>query len=103
SGWALPRNSQGLTGHDRVIFVRPHVELLNLVPELRLVYRTTHIAEPRRRVKLEIVGLIVLSRTVGRLSRTASASSAGHVVPDPVRITIIARQVGMPAQPRRGR
>ena len=37
SGRALPRNPQRLAGHDRVFLVRPHVELLNLVPVLGFV------------------------------------------------------------------
>src|SRR5206468_9384460 len=37
---ALPRDSQRLAGHDRVVLVRPHVELLNFVPVLRLVQWT---------------------------------------------------------------
>ena len=57
-GWALPRHSQRLAGHDRVVLVRPHVELLNLVPVLRLVQWTIQIAEPRGRVELEIFSLI---------------------------------------------
>ena len=36
-GWALPRHSQRLAGHHRTLLVRPHVELLNFVPVLRLV------------------------------------------------------------------
>src|SRR6185503_4975846 len=42
---ALTRNAQRLAGHDRIFLVGPHVELLNLVPELRLVERTTQHAE----------------------------------------------------------
>src|SRR5580700_2811427 len=41
SRWALPRDSQGLARHDRVVLVRPHVKLLNFVPILRLINWTT--------------------------------------------------------------
>src|SRR4029077_3635777 len=51
-GRTLTRNPQGLASHDGVIFVGPHVELLNFVPVLRLIYWTTQAAEPRGRVKL---------------------------------------------------
>src|SRR5262249_41769583 len=43
---SLAWHSQRLAGHDRVVLVRPHVELLHLVPVLRLVYRPTEVAEP---------------------------------------------------------
>ena len=103
SGWALPRDSQRLAGHNRVILVRPHVELLNFVPVLRLVQWTIQIAEPRGRVELKIFRLIGLPATVGTLRWTASAPTPRHVVPNPVRIGPVARQVRMPGQPRRGR
>src|SRR4029453_17494834 len=69
SGWALPWDSQRLAGHDRVILIRPHVEFLNLVPVLWLVHRTADVAEPRGRVELKIVRLIVLPSGVGFLRR----------------------------------
>src|SRR5262245_51568072 len=61
SRWALPRDSQRLAGHDRVVLVGPHVELLNLVPVLRLVEWTIQIAKPRGRVELEVFSLIGLA------------------------------------------
>src|SRR5262249_58606491 len=73
SRWALPWDSQRLAGHDRVILIRPHVEFLNLVPVLRFVHRTTDAAEPRGRVELKIVRLIILPSGVGFLRRSASA------------------------------
>ncbi len=102
SGWTLARDPQRLAGHDRVVLVRPHVELLHFVPVLRLVHWTIQIAEPRRRVELEIFGLIRRPAAVGPLRRTASAPAAGHVVANPVAIGPVARQVGMRAHPRRG-
>src|SRR5437667_415792 len=103
SGRALPRDSQRLTGHNRVILVRPHVELLNFVPVLRLLQWTIQIAEPRGRVELKIFSLIGLPATVGTLRWSASARTPRHVVPNPVRIGPVARQVRMPGQHRRGR
>src|SRR4029450_12032918 len=73
-GWALPRDSQRLAGHHRVVLVRPHVELLNLVPVLRLVQRTIQLAEPRRRVELEIFRLIDAPVAAGLLRRPASGA-----------------------------
>src|SRR5690606_31960083 len=46
---AVPRKSQRLTGHDGVVLVRPHIEFLDLVPELGLVHRVTKYPKPRRR------------------------------------------------------
>src|SRR5579871_3148558 len=68
----LSRDSQRLAGHDGVILVGPHVELLNLIPKLRLVHGATQIAETRGRIQLEIEGLIVLPRNVCVLRRTAA-------------------------------
>src|SRR5207249_11483961 len=85
-GRTLARNTQRLARHDGVILVRPHVELLHFVPELRLVDRTAQVAEPRGRVELEIISLIDCPAAAGGLRRTASASTAGHVIPDPVGI-----------------
>src|SRR5580658_285929 len=94
---ALPRDSQGLAGHHRVILVGPHVELLNFVPKRRLVDWTAQIAEPRRRVEFKIFGLIGLAVAVRRLPGTAAASSSGHVVPNPVVPGPIARKIRMRA------
>src|SRR5881628_139743 len=74
--WALPRDSQRLAGHDRVKLVRPHVELLNFVPVLRLVQRTIQLAEPRGRVEFEIFSLIGCPVAAGSLRRTASATAS---------------------------
>src|SRR5207344_2218474 len=41
-GCAMPRESQRLAGHDRIVLVRPLIEFLNLVPELRLVNVMTY-------------------------------------------------------------
>src|SRR5215472_91087 len=90
--WALARYTKRLTGHDRVVLVRPHVEFLNLVPVLWLIHWTIHVAEPRRRVELKIVGLIVLPVAGWLLRRGASAPAARHVVPDPVGIRPVACQ-----------
>ena len=42
----LTRKPQRLARHHRVFLVGPHVELLNLVPRLRLVDRAAQLAEP---------------------------------------------------------
>src|SRR5690606_28721264 len=46
---AVPRNAERLAGNDRIVLVRPHVELLDVIPELGLVDRTAEHAETRRR------------------------------------------------------
>src|SRR5262249_59198418 len=101
SGRALPRNSQGLAGHDRIVLVRPHVELLNFVPVLRFVQWTTPLSEPRRRVELEIFSLIGSAVTGFLLRRTTSPAAVPHVVSNPVRVLPVAGQVRMRARPRR--
>src|SRR5262249_6596619 len=91
------RDSERLARHDRVELVGPHIEFLDLVPVLRLVYGTADIAKPRRRVELEIVRLIVLPSGIGLLSRSASASAARHVIPNPIGVAPIPGEVGMSA------
>ena len=97
SGRALPRNPQRLAGHDRVFLVRPHVELLNLVPVFGFVQWTIR-PEPRGRFELEIDCLIDCPGTLD-LRRPASAIPVApiHGAEIPV-----ARQVRFPVgQPRR--
>src|SRR5262245_2634683 len=43
----LSRNAQWLAGHDGIVLVRPHVELLHFVPVLWLVHRTPQLTEAR--------------------------------------------------------
>src|SRR6185295_8823036 len=50
---SLSRDAERLAGHHGVILVRPNVELLNLVPVLRLVNGAAGVAEPRWGVELE--------------------------------------------------
>src|SRR5262245_27455347 len=71
----LPRNTQRLARHDRIVFARPHIELLDLVPVLRFVHRATQLTEPRGRVELEVLGLIRASVAWRLLRRTATASA----------------------------
>src|SRR5215475_2418422 len=80
----LTRDTEGQTRHDRVVLVRPHVELLDLVPVLRFVHGTTKVPEPGRRVELEVIRLIDGPVASSLLCRTAAASAPGHVVADPV-------------------
>src|SRR4029453_6975295 len=91
-GRSLARNAQWLAGHDRVVLVRPHVELLHFVPVLRFVQRTTQLSEPRGRVELEVFSLIGTAVTGFLLRRTTSASAVPHVVSNPVRVLPAARQ-----------
>src|SRR6185503_17988328 len=79
SRWTFARHTDRLARHHGIVLVRPHVELLHLVPELRLVHRAIHVAEPGRRVELEVVGLVVLSRGIGTLRWSPAPSAAGHV------------------------
>src|SRR6266699_3771422 len=76
--------------------------MLDFVPVLRLVYWTTQTAESRRRVEFKIFRLIGIPATAVSLPGAASASAPSHVVPNPVGIGPVARQIGMPTQPRRG-
>src|SRR4029077_21262639 len=48
-GRAVPREPQRLARHDRIVLVRPLIEILNLVPELGFVNRATDAPKPRRR------------------------------------------------------
>src|SRR5262249_54111081 len=58
-GRALPRESQRLTAHDWIVFVRPLIEFLNLVPKLGFVIGTTR-PKPRGRDPLIIHPEVVL-------------------------------------------
>src|SRR4030095_13406096 len=61
------------------------------------------LAESRGRVELEVFSLIDAPVTGGHLRWTASPPASRHVVPNPVCISPVARQVRMPGQPWRGR
>src|SRR6185436_11652882 len=77
-GRAMPWESQRLAGHDRIVLVRPLIELLNLVPVLGFVNGMTHEAEPPGREPL-VIHPEVVHRDVAvdlRLRRTTSAGSA---------------------------
>ncbi len=67
---SLPRNSEREAGHDRVVFVRPLVELDDLVPVLGLVQRLTLI-EPRCRHEHPVLALIGPFHAILRLERSA--------------------------------
>src|SRR6185295_2749619 len=97
----LARNAERLASHDGVVLVGPHVELLHLVPVLRLVDRTADVTEARRRVQLEVIRLVVLPVGLGALRRSAAAAAAGHVVADPVAELPVAGEIGMRAEARR--
>ena len=103
-GRALPRNAQRLAGHDRILLVRPHVELLDLVPVLGLVERTIR-PEPRGRVELEVLGLIdgpacsrrsASDRIGGLPSRQLPIQPASASCPSG-RVAAASRGVGCPA------
>src|SRR5690606_31717570 len=57
---AVPRNPDRLARHDRIVLVRPLIELLNLVPEFGLVLREAVHAKPRRRDPLVLDVPVVL-------------------------------------------
>src|SRR4030095_14681509 len=94
----MPRDAQRLARHHGIELVGPHVELLDLVPVLRLVEWRIQLAESRRRVELEIFGLVDAPVTALLLRRTAAAAAARHVVADPVGVLPVARQIRMRAQ-----
>src|SRR5580698_1029071 len=71
-GRALARIPQRLAGHHRVVLVRPHVELLDFVPELRFVQWATR-TEPRGRFELKVHGLIECARAPFLLRGVAAA------------------------------
>src|SRR5262249_17912228 len=94
---ALPWNPQRLAGHDRVFLVRPHVELLHLVPILGFVQWTIR-PEPRGRFELEIHCLIDGPRTF-HLRRPAATIPVTPIHSAEIPAT---RQVGLPVgHPRR--
>src|SRR6185503_17233610 len=82
---AVPRNAERLARHDGVVFVRPHVELLDLVPVLGLVERAVR-AEARRRLELEVERLVPrLAATGELLGRAATVAIAPvHAPGEPV-------------------
>src|SRR6185503_9518444 len=77
-GRAMPWESQRLAGHDRIVLVRPLIELLNLVPVLGFVNGMTHEAKSPGREPL-VIHPEVVHRDVAvdlRLRWTTSAGSA---------------------------
>src|SRR4029450_4249751 len=78
TGRAMPRESQRLAGHDRIVLVRPLIEFLNLVPMLGFVNGMTHEAKPPGREPL-VIHPEVVHRDVAvdlRLRRTTSTGAA---------------------------
>src|SRR5207342_816998 len=76
-GSAVSWESQRLARHDRIVFVRPLIQFLNLVPELGFVHGMPPDAKPRGREPL-IVHPEVVHRDVAvdlRLRWTTSAGS----------------------------
>src|SRR5690606_9874718 len=98
----LTRNAHRLARHDRVIAVRPHVEVDDLVPVLRPVDRPVG-PEARCRFELEVDRLIPRRAAAVELRRRAAAVA---VAPDEelVRDPPHASQIGLAVrEPRRRR
>src|SRR5881394_292126 len=94
-GRSVPRNSERKASHDRVVSVRPHVELLNLVPVLRLVQRVIRV-EPRRRHEHEVRALVGPLHAALRLKRSAAPEHpARDASPTAARRLPRAGQVGL--------
>src|SRR3970282_354223 len=92
-GRSLPRNPHRLTGHDWIYAVRPHIEVDDLVPVLRLIEGTIR-PEARSRLELEIDRLIPLRAATFELGRCAAAAA---IAPDKelVAATPVTGQVGL--------
>src|SRR4030095_5181311 len=108
-GRPVPWESQRLARHDWIVFVRPLIEFLNLVPELGFVSGKTPDAKPRGREPLIVHPEVVLSGFAADLgvdSRTRHlrwTASAGSATGDWIRrATPVSRQVRLPiGSPRR--